>query len=944
MSRLLSFSRRRMILALTVALAATATSFAAPAAEPPLALRGVDPNKLSGGLFAALDGLGAFGATPPAARARAGYADLSKGRPPAVLDARVGPNVRLGDDPAALPAAQRGQAEPHLFRSAADPALLLACFQEGRFSDGGALDCGYALSRDGGLSWTRALIPQLTRTSGGAYFRATDPVAAIGPQGDLYLNTLGSIDNAFGLAAVVVSRSSDRGATWTAPAVVYQSPSVLTMPDKNWLAVNDFPGAPNSGRLVATWTNFTSNAGGASTGNNIVAAVSDDRGATWSAPVAVTPAGSNNQGSQPVFLPDGSLALVYVTFSNPNSTTAFRIDCKLSPDGGHTFPAASTTVVASVAGWDDPEVRDGVFLPSATVARASGEIFVTYTAVLNGTPRVLVTKSADKGATWSTPVAASDNPAGRSVMNPAIAASPDGKALSVVFMDKRLAPGGAGLVDHFAALSFDGGATWQPNVRLTETSSDLSYAPQTSRGAMLGDYLGVVPALGNNDPVALAIWCDTRTGDADPFVVRFSAGADAGFGTWLSVRAVNTAAINGDFDGDGVPDYLEFIAGTDPRMSERGDDVLLVRAPDGGRNLFWTERAVVARSPFSDGASVSNGDFSGASVIGASLPPDQLPATPLRAGLAWRGAALPTSNALAATRSFKFSAGLPVTAARNATFTGTDARLINVSTRAQLRSNASPLIVGFVLEGNKTMLVRGAGPALAALGVGGALADPQLRLQALASDLDLTNDNWQSGGSFAASAAVFTRLGAFPFAAGSLDAALALPLGKQSYTAILTSGTGAPGLALVEAYDADATPGAPAGSRILNLSTRADVGTGENALVAGFVIGGTQPRRVLVRAVGPTLATAFGVSGTLADPVLTLYRGATIVASNDDWELARSGAAIAATAQRLGAFALDAASLDAALLITLDPGAYTAVVTGVDGTTGLALVEIYDAD
>jgi hypothetical protein len=333
-------------------------------------------------------------------------------------------------------------------------------------------------------------------------------------------------------------------------------------------------------------------------------------------------------------------------------------------------------------------------------------------------------------------------------------------------------------------------------------------------------------------------------------------------------------------------------------------------------------------------------------VIAASLPAEELPNVPLREGLVWRGATVNTSGpgALAATRAYKFSAGLPVTAATNATFTGTDARLINVSTRAQLRTNASPLIVGFVLEGNKTMLVRGAGPALTALGLSGALVDPQLRLQALASDIDLANDNWPSGGTFAASAALFARLGAFPFAAGSLDAALTLPLGQQAYTATVTSGTGAPGVALVEAYDADASPGSPAGSRLLNLSTRADVGTGENALIAGFVIGGTQPRRVLVRAVGPTLASSFGVSGVLADPVLTLYRGSTVIATNDDWELARSGAAIAATGQRLGAFPLNAASLDAALLITLDPGAYTAVVTGVDGTTGLALIEIYDAD
>ena len=109
----------------------------------------------------------------PAARnvARAGeFPDLGKGRAPVVLDARVGANVRLGDDPAALPAAQRGQAEPHLARSAVDPEVLLATFQEGRFTaDGGAVGCGYALSRDGGFSWTTKEATGVVKDVQGSY-------------------------------------------------------------------------------------------------------------------------------------------------------------------------------------------------------------------------------------------------------------------------------------------------------------------------------------------------------------------------------------------------------------------------------------------------------------------------------------------------------------------------------------------------------------------------------------------------------------------------------------------------------------------------------------------------------------------------------------------------------------------------------------------------------
>ena len=182
----------------------------------------------------------------------AAYPDLSKGRPPIVLDARIGPNLRLGDDPAALPASQRGQAEPHIVRSLTNPDLLLATFQEGRLADGGALGCGYAVSLDGGLTWRRDLIPNLTPITRGRFERATDPVAGAGPQGDLYLQTLGSVQSVFAQAAVVVSRSTDNGATWSSPVTVFESSASTPAPDKNWLAVNDYPGTPNSGRLVST--------------------------------------------------------------------------------------------------------------------------------------------------------------------------------------------------------------------------------------------------------------------------------------------------------------------------------------------------------------------------------------------------------------------------------------------------------------------------------------------------------------------------------------------------------------------------------------------------------------------------------------------------------------------------------------------------------------------
>jgi hypothetical protein len=131
---------------------------------------------------------------------------------------------------------------------------------------------------------------------------------------------------------------------------------------------------------------------------------------------------------------------------------------------------------------------------------------------------------------------------------------------------------------------------------------------------------------------------------------------------------------------------------------------------------------------------------------------------------------------------------------------------------------------------------------------------------------------------------------------------------------------------------------------MVNLSTRGAVGTGVNIMVAGFVITGDTPQRVLVRGVGPTLAD-FGVDGVLADPVLRLFRstpsGAELLQTNGDWSTASNAAQIISTASAVGGFALTAGAGDAALLVDLDPGSYTVELAGVDAGTGVGLIEVY---
>ena len=172
------------------------------------------------------------------------------------LDVRVAPDLRLGNDPTPLPPNMRAQAEPHIARSPVDPDFLTAVFQEGRFTDGGAVDCGFSVSRDGGLSWTRMLIPQLTMASGGTFLRATDPVAGIDLSGRIFLNTEGTTTPDFADGTILVSRSTDGGATFEAPFVVYRPPNGNIFPDKPWMAINTFSGTSTAGRIVVTWTQF----------------------------------------------------------------------------------------------------------------------------------------------------------------------------------------------------------------------------------------------------------------------------------------------------------------------------------------------------------------------------------------------------------------------------------------------------------------------------------------------------------------------------------------------------------------------------------------------------------------------------------------------------------------------------------------------------------------
>ncbi len=254
-------------------------------------------------------------------------------------------------------------------------------------------------------------------------------------------------------------------------------------------------------------------------------------------------------------------------------------------------------------------------------------------------------------------------------------------------------------------------------------------------------------------------------------------------------------------------------------------------------------------------------------------------------------------------------------------------RLSNVAVRTTLAANQI-LTVGLTMQGGpKSALIRAAGPGLGALGVPGTMADPKLAVFNGSTQV-AANDNWAGN---AGVKAAMSAVGAFPFASDiSLDAALVTDI--DGGRTVQVSGPAAGNL-IVEVYDA----GSGDIPRLTNISALNRVGTGDDILIAGFTLAGSGTRTLLIRAVGPSLG-ALGVPGTLADPKLQLFNSAqTKIDENDTY-----AASLAPTFAAVGAFALTPGAKDAALVVTLPAGGYTVQVSGADGGTGSAIVEIYE--
>ncbi|MFL6583850.1 MAG: sialidase family protein [Chthoniobacterales bacterium] len=808
---------------LALALAALLSTYAIPAfaassvfnsSQLPAELRDAPLDLVSSGGLMRLDQNGSLVRAPRATWSAAERSSESTAAAAGVaLDPRVGANIRLGDDPATLPSNQRAQAEPFIMRSRTNLDLVVATFQEGRFTDGGAIDCGYSTSTDGGLTWSRALLPGVTQAVGGPYFRATDPVVGIDLNNNVFINMDAATDSAFNHGDVIVSRSTDGGATFQPPTVAYTSSSQNFFADKNWMTVNTFTGGPApAGRVLVTFTLFT-NFTSASSPSPLIATYSDDGGATWTPAQFITPTTSRMQGSQPLFLANGKVAVVYWNFTQANIPNGSEgPEVIVSDDGGATF--GGPHFVGHVNEWFEPSIRSGSFLPSATTDRTTSNIYVVVQANLGTVapiPKILFTKSTDSGTTWLPFSVISDNPNGSGVFNPAIVASPDGQTLTVAFYDRRNNPGSTTLVDMYEAQSFDGGATWQPNIRLSSVSSNVTLAPNTGTaqqpGYMLGDYLGVAEPTNRNVP-AIPVWVDTRTGNPDPFVTRIGIAPQFDFTSWQAARLslAQIQAPQGSLKQLNISTRVPVSTGENALIGGfivTGADAKKVLLRGLGPSLTATGVTGTLQDPVlelhdaSGNVIVQNDNWQDSQA--SEIQQTGIPPSDSRESAIVR--TVNPGNYTAVLRGQGNTTGVGLVEVYDLTQTA-NSQLGNISTRGSVQTDGNVMIGGFIVgggtnpsgTGSARIVIRALGPSLTGQGVAGALQDPTLELHDNNGTAIFFDDNWKD-----TQQSDIQATGLAP--ADDRESALVALIPPGNYTAVVRGKNNGTGVGLVEVYN-----------------------------------------------------------------------------------------------------------------------------------------------
>ena len=447
----------------------------------------------------------------------------------------------------------------------------------------------------------------------------------------------------------------------------------------------------------------------------------------------------------------------------------------------------------------------------------------------------------------------------------------------------------------------------------------------TIRGNLIGPRADGGPSIGNGTGIAIEV-ANTigGLGSSEGNVIAFN-----GTGVW--VGSDTNSILSNLFYGNSFMDID--LGGDGPTANDVGDQ-------DSGPNNLQNFPIIVSVARNLGETVVSGGLNSTASTaftlqFFANGPPSA-------PGQRLLGTRIGVTTNSAGNVLFQFAFPFTTTADEFITATATDpdgntseffppngtVELADISTRGNVGTGDSILIGGVILNSGtaeRTFLIRALGPSL---NVSGALADPQIEVRASDGTLVGHNDNWRDS-----QEEEIIATGAAP--ANDLEAAIVLSLPGESYTVQVSGVNGTTGIATVEIYAlGDASGDA---KEFRNISTRGNVGTGDNVLIGGTIVQGSATQRLIVRAIGPDLAGA-GVSGSLQDPTLELHDAeGTLLASNDDWRSDQEQEIIATGLEPQD-------NRDSAIVTTLLPTSYTSIVRGKDGGIGIALVEIYKLD
>jgi len=789
---------------------------------------------------------------------------------------------------------------------------------------------GWGYTSNGGSNWT---FPGVLESG---VFRS-DPVLAADDTGRFfYLSLLQSFD-------VTLWRSLNGGQTFTnfAPA---------KGGDKQWFVIDNTATSTGHGFQYQFWDN-------ASPFAPMEFSRSIDGGSTWMNPITIPNA---PQWGTPDVDSNGNLFFGGVT----SSQTQFWCIRSTNAKNGAVTPTFDQSTSVNLGGVIDymdtinPEGLIGqVFLKvDRSGTSSNNNVYMMASVLPTGATSgsdVMFVRSTNGGQTFSAPKRVNDDPINHSKWHwmGTLAVAPNGRIDSIWFDTRNAANNTDSQL--FYSYSTDAGVTWSPNVAVSNTFNPFLGYPNQNK---MGDYMTIVSDNTGGD-VAYAA---TFNSEEDIYYVRVVPGVapptPTPSATVPPTPTPTPASPTPTPSATVPPTPTPTPSGPPPSdISVFKDD-----SPDPvrvGQDLTYS--ITVRNNGFFGVVDVTMTDTLPAGVKFVSVVPSQgsctgtstvtcnlgevpgggavkviLVVTPTVAGplsntahASYVGDPNPSNDTSTASTTV-LPAATPTPTPATPTPTPA-AQAVNLSTRMRVQTGDNVGIGGFIISGSapKHVLLRGLGPSIT--GVSGVLADPVLELHGPGAFATVTNDNWRDD---PAQEAAILATGIAP--TNNLESAIDATLNPGAYTAVVRGKNNTSGLALVEVYDLSQEVLA----KLANISTRAFVSTGDDIVIAGFVLGNQSGNdRIVVRGIGPSLS-ALGVSNTLADPTLELRdsNGALLLANND-WQ-ENSAQAAELTAAGLA----PTNPLESGIAATLPPGAYTALLAGQNNGVGIGVVEVYD--